>query len=380
MAVLAASALGEGSTAVGDAVRRAVEGLEGAAPALVLLFPDAEEPLEDAVSAATAAAPGCPIAGMTSRGVISAAGDGAGGCSATAFGPDVLVGVGMAQEASRDPREAGRIAAQKAAAGLELLPDHSVLLLFVDPMSGDEAAAIDGAYSVVGPHVPLAGGGANGARPGLIADGRSASDAVVAVALCYSAPVAVGVAHGCRPTGEPAIATRTEGRALRELNGRPAEDVYLEELDSAGKVFDDPSFEAFAVLHPLAQPEMRGHLRLRHVHGRAQGGGLACATPIPPNAAVWFTEQTSETIVESAREAVAETLARLPGPPRAGLVFDCAARRKALGEKVGEENGALREAFGHLPSMAGLYTRGEVRRVRGAKGDRNHAVVVVAFA
>jgi hypothetical protein len=27
----------------------------------------------------------------------------------------------------------------------------------------------------------------------------------------------------------------------------------------------------------------------------------------------------------------------------------------------------------------GLYTHGEVARLRGAKGDRNHAVVTVAF-
>jgi hypothetical protein len=30
--------------------------------------------------------------------------------------------------------------------------------------------------------------------------------------------------------------------------------------------------------------------------------------------------------------------------------------------------------------FVGLYTRGEVARVRGASGDLNHALVVVAFA
>ncbi len=134
------------------------------------------------------------------------------------------------------------------------------------------------------------------------------------------------------------------------------------------------------MLHPLGQPELRGQLRLRHVHGRASEGGLACATPIPPNAAVWFTEQTTETIVESARRAVGETLEQLPGAPRAGLVCDCAARRKALGDHVSEETRALRAAFGEEAPIGGLYTRGEVGRVRGAKGDRNHAIVVVAFA
>jgi hypothetical protein len=37
-------------------------------------------------------------------------------------------------------------------------------------------------------------------------------------------------------------------------------------------------------------------------------------------------------------------------------------------------------AFGSdAPQIAGLWTRGEVGRVRGPLGDRNHAIVVVAF-
>jgi len=65
-------------------------------------------------------------------------------------------------------------------------------------------------------------------------------------------------------------------------------------------------------------------------------------------------------------------------------VFDCAGRRQALsGEPDGlaREVGALVSALGPAaPPIAGLYTRGEVARVRGAKGDENYAVVVVTFA
>ena len=70
----------------------------------------------------------------------------------------------------------------------------------------------------------------------------------------------------------------------------------------------------------------------------------------------------------------------LEGAPSAALVFDCAARKRALGASLPEEAGALVSAFGDVPALSGLYTRGEVGRTRGAKGDRNHAAVVVAFA
>jgi hypothetical protein len=362
------------------AVEEAVAGLAGERPALVLMFPEAGSATPEALAGAAAAAPGCPVAGMTSDGVLAAGGVQVGGCAALAFGPGVSVGVGVARHASRDLEAAGRAAVAEAAAGIELRPGHAVVLLFLDPMSGDEAAGIDGAYAVAGARVPLAGGGANGTSPAVIAEGVAWRDAVVAVAIASPAPIAVAVAHGCRPCAEPAIATRTEGRAVRELNGRPAEAVYLEGIGFEGPALDDGAFEALAVLHPLAQPELRGLLRLRHVKGRAEDGGLACATHIPPNAAIWFTEQTPETIVASAGEAVREALALLPDPPRVGLIFDCAARKRALGTALAEEAATLASAFGDVPALTGLYTRGEVGRTQGAKGDRNHAVVVVGFA
>lgn len=376
--MLAASAWADGSAGPLEAVGRAVAGLDGDAPSLVLLFPDSGVPAAEALRLARSAAPGLRLAGMTSDGVISSAGAHSTGCVATAFGSELSVGVGLARNASLDARVAGRDAAERALAGLDPRPGHTVLLLFVDPLSADEALAIDGAYSIAGGRIPLAGGGANGPAPALFADDVACTDSVVAVAMVSPAPIAVSVADGCRPRADPAIATRTEGRALRELNGLPAEEVYLEGLGWSGVPLDDEDFEALAILHPLGQSELRGEVRLRHVTGRAEGGGLACATPIPPNAAVWFTEQTPETIIDSATDAVDDMLELLPGPPRAGLVFDCAARKRALGPSLSEEAAALSVALGDVP-LTGLYTRGEVGRTRGAKGDRNHAVVVVGF-
>jgi hypothetical protein len=66
--------------------------------------------------------------------------------------------------------------------------------------------------------------------------------------------------------------------------------------------------------------------------------------------------------------------------PKAALVFDCAGRRRALREGIPEEVEGITTALGDpTPPLVGLYTHGEVARLRGAKGDRNHAVVTVAF-
>jgi hypothetical protein len=51
-----------------------------------------------------------------------------------------------------------------------------------------------------------------------------------------------------------------------------------------------------------------------------------------------------------------------------------------MGGALESEVEALIAGLGTGTPVAGLYTRGEVGRTRGAKGDLNHAVVVVAFA
>lgn len=356
----------------------------GPRPSLVLLFSDGLDATV-AIDGALAAAGSAPVAGMTASGVITAAGPLDGGASALAFGRDVAAAVGMAEDASSDPRAAGRQAARAALRDVELRPGHGLLALFIDTSSGDQSEVIAGAYEVAGPDVPLVGGAAGGPHPAQLAHGSAGRDRVVAVVIGSPRPVGVGIAHGCSPRAVPAIVTRAEGRRLLKINGRNAEAVYLEKLGvAAADVPDDAAFQALATVHPLAQPELRGDVRLRHVLGRDGAGALECATAIPPNAAIEFSAQTEEAIVRSTFHAVSDALRPLGGAPaRAALVFDCAGRRRALGgggRALEGEVGALTSSFGPSPPpLAGLYTRGEVGRVRGAKGDRNHAVVVAAF-
>ena len=374
----AGSALG--AEAPFQAIREAIAGLDGREAALVVYFAGASIDPQAAVEQAVEAAPGTRLAGMTSVGEITQGGATSAGCCALAFANSFEIGVGVGQQASLDPRAAGRAAASAAFAQLDHRVGYPLLLLLLDAASGDQSHTIRGAYEVTGGRVPLAGGGANGGEAAQFADDRAYHDAVVAVGIVSPAPIGIGVAHGCVPCAVPSIVTQSVGRTLIEIDGRPAEDVYLEKLGQTGPRLTDEAFEKFAVLHPLVQLEVTGSVRLRHVHGRATGGGLACATHIPPTAAVGFAEQEPATIVDSARRAAGDAVRSLPHPPRAALVFDCAARRSALGEALDSEVDALVSSLGTTTPVAGLYTRGEVGRTRGAKGDLNHAVVVVAFA
>ena len=93
-----------------------------------------------------------------------------------------------------------------------------------------------------------------------------------------------------------------------------------------------------------------------------------------------FGEQSPQGVRSSALAALRDALAPLQGGARAALVFDCAARRSVLGIDPQTEVDVLTSALGSDRPLVGLYTRGEVARTRGASGDLNHAVVIVAFA
>src|SRR5262249_11087351 len=155
----------------------------------------------------------------------------------------------------------------------------------------------------------------------------------------------------------------------------------LEKVGIDDVPLSEREFEAIAMSHPLAQPELRGDIRPRYVRGRAPGGGLICATSIEANAPIDVCEQKPEATVRSAIASVGQVLGRLSGPAEPALVVGGAARRERFGNPLGSsEVDSIISSFGvSPPALAGVYTRGEIGRLRGAKGDRNFSLVVVAF-
>jgi hypothetical protein len=377
---VAASASAEGRDSCAEAVERAVAGL-GRDPGLVLIFTAGDIDPDAVARQAQAAAGGAQVAGMTGTAAVGPRRPLKTGCSAIAFSSSFSTGVSAVE--AQDPRAAGREATAEALAGIDDAP-HAAVLLFVDSESGDQAEVVAGAYAVAGGRIPLAGGAAGGPTRSRFADGRALSSGVVAVAVGATSPIGIGIAHGCVAHGAPSIVTQSEGPNVVRLDGRPAEAVYLEKLGVDGDVGDE-AFEKLAMVHPLAEPDLSGGLRPRHVRARAAGGVLVCATSIEENAAVVVCDQTPETIVHSARTAVEDAVSQLEGPAEAAVTFDCAARSVWFEGPVAaglarRELNALAAAFREpAPSLAGVYTRGEIGRSRGAKGDRNHSVIVAAF-
>jgi hypothetical protein len=375
---IAAATAASGPDAVGEACREAVSGLPGD-PGLVLAFTSGERDWEHDAKEMAEAAAGAESAGMTGKGLFGPDGPMDEGCVAIAFGSQVSAGISVAEDASGDLRTAGNTCTAEA---LERLGGQAdLVLLFIDSTRGDIADTVSGAYEAAGPAVPLAGGAAGGAGKRHFHNGRETTDSIVAVAVRSERPVGLGNAQTCKTRGTPSILTRSSGQLVEEIDGRRAEEVYLEQLGFAGVAFDDEEFETMAITHPIAQPELHGDFRLRHVLGRTGDGGIILGTGIPESAVIEFTELDFDELLASGASSVHSAIGALGGAdPKAALVFDCAGRRRALREGIPREVEAITAALGDpTPPSVGLYTHGEVARLRGAKGDRNHAVVTVAF-
>jgi hypothetical protein len=375
---IAAATSASGPDAVGRACREAVEGLQGD-PGLVLAFTSGDRDFERDATEMAEAAGGASSAGMTGKGLFGPEGPMDEGCVAMAFGSHLSAAVAASQEASGDLRIAGQVCTAKALE--ELGTDADLVLLFIDSTRGDIADTVSGAYEAAGPAVPLAGGAAGGAEKRHFHDGSASSDSVVAVAIHSERPLGLGNKQTCKTRGTPSILTRSNGQLVEEIDGRPAEEVYLEQLGFAGLAFNDEEFETMAITHPIAQPELHGDFRLRHVLGRTDEGGIVLGTGIPESAVIEFTELDFDELLTSGAASVHDAIGAIGGgEPKAALVFDCAGRRRALREGIPQEVEAITAALGDpIPPVVGLYTHGEVARLRGAKGDRNHAVVTVAF-
>ena len=266
-----ATAIGPGS--VGKACRAAVDEL-GTDPGLLLAFASGELDQDAAAAAVTEAAGAAPSAGLTGNGLLTPEGQIEEGCVAMALG-QVKAAVGVAVDARHDLRTAGRKATDAALAELSREPD--IVLMFIDSSHGDIADTIAGAYDAAGPrsHSPAA-------PPAARASGTTTTARRPATASSRSRSPPTPYRDRRDPdrkvTGAPAIVTRSEGQRIIEIDGRPAQDVYLEQIGFAGIPLEDEEFAALSMTHPISQPELHGDRRLRHVLGRNDDGELIVGT------------------------------------------------------------------------------------------------------
>lgn len=275
----------------------------------------------------------------------------------------------FALESSRPPRLITGLGDEDFRVDLEAGGAEGALVL-VDGLTTRPARFLAELYRFRGVGTHFFGGGAGSANlrpmPVLFTPEGVYQDAALLVE--FDGPCQLGVAHGFELVHGPLLTTRTDGCVVREINWRPALDVYAEVLqDRCGVTVTPGNFAAAAQAFPLGLTRDKGDPVLRDPIACTPDGGLVCVGEVPEHASFGIYRGDADGLIAAAGSAVDAGVGA--GGARIGFVADCISRSVLLGEGFDAELAAIRSRFAAgLPGarVIGALTLGEISSV----GDR----------
>jgi hypothetical protein len=322
---------------------------------------------------------GCTGSGEIVNGQYMGFGAGVGVLALTA-GP-YRYGVASASNIRGDLDQAGQTIARSSRAEAGTSP-HAAVVLLVDCLAGDLQQLFQGVYRITGPKATIVGGAAGDelkfVRTFVFHNDKVIEAGVVALWVASDKPLQVVTRHGWGPIGVPLLVTRAEGTQIIELGGRPAADVYEEQLGLVPGQLTADKFWGTSVHHPFGLLQSDGSSIIRVARSKTEQGALRIQGCVPPaGSAVQVMSGTADTLLGVAWD-VASTA--LNANPQAGvlLTFSCAARANIFGERTPEEARRLQAVAGDIPTF-GFYCCGEFARTAGVLGTHNATLTALAL-
>ena len=155
----------------------------------------------------------------------------------------------------------------------------------------------------------------------------------------------VGVRHGWEPLGLPMKVTKAEGAVLKELDNQPALKIYEDYFGKEAEELIKEPIARMAYTYPLGMSvEGSPELLIRDVVIANEKGEITCAAEIPQGSEIRLMLGDPEKAIQAAKEAAEGAVAQLKGvKPKVVFVFNCMARYKLLGPRIGEEITAIQD-------------------------------------
>ncbi|MEK7103932.1 MAG: FIST N-terminal domain-containing protein, partial [Patescibacteria group bacterium] len=286
--------------------------------------------------------------------------------------PDMEFTIGVGQGTDKNSFEAGKEAAQEAKRKAKT--PFSLFLMFLDGLAENGAAAVRGAQSILGENFPIMGGSAGDdflfKKTYEYYNDQVLTNTVIGVGLSGKFTFGVGVRHGWEPIGLSMRATKSQGGKLIEIDNRPALSIYEDYFGKKAEDLIKEPIARIAYTYPLGMSvEGSPELLLRDVVIANEKGEITCAAEIPEGSEIRLMMGDPEKAIGAAKEAAENALAQLKGSlPKAIFVFNCVARHKLLGLKIGEEIAAIQNVLGKNIPLIGFYTYGELAPLGGILG------------
>ncbi len=218
--------------------------------------------------------------------------------------------------------------------------------------------------------LPVVGGFANsgrGPRRGLLMANGSVHP-MGAVALVLGGPVVFRtvVSQGCRPLGDPAVVTGSDGNTLQQVAGKPALEhlqQVLTGLEPDERRLARSGLHIGIVADEYRAEHTRGDFLIRAVMGvDEEAATVTVGEPVPVGRTVQYQVRDPGAADEDLRELLGD------GPAAGGvLLFSCNGRGRRFFGAPHHDAGVVGELL-KPPAVAGFFAAGEF----GPVGGTNH--------
>ena len=290
--------------------------------------------------------------------------------------PNIKFSVGYGEGVGADSDKAGADTAKAVmdAAGGKI----DLFIMIPEGLTGNGSAIVRGVQSVLGEDFPITGGSAGDdylfKKTWQYYNDKLLTDCVVGVGLSGDFAFGFGVRHGWDPVGLPLEVTKSEGAVLKELDGKPALNIYRDYFGKEAEELIKEPLARMAYTYPLGMSvEGSDELLLRDPVIANDKGEITLAGEIPEGTTVRLMIGDRDKAIAAAKDAAQTALNQLEGKkPQVILMFNCMARNRLLGVRCNEENEGVQGVIGSDAKMIGFYTYGEEGPLMGKKGTKTY--------
>lgn len=341
---------------------------------LVIAFASPSYDFKDVITGIRQVMGAAPLIGCSSAGEFTDGEATSGAVAVTALASDTMeVRLGVGRDLKRNLREAvgGALSGFQGSSEAAMRRGHlgRTIILLTDGLAGRAEELIDELMTQTAMQYQLFGGAAgDDARfkeTFVFCNDEILTGGFVCAEVLTEKPMGIGISHGWRPASRPLRVTAADGAVLRELNGRPAWELYEEYAATLGTRVSEDQASSFMMDHLLGVVSACERYKLRVPLAKAEDGSLFCAAEVPDGALVRIMEAEKTSIIQSGGKAVELAKRGCEDERIAGaLVFECVATRLKLGAQFRQEVESMTQSLGAAPLM-GCNSYGQLARVKG---------------
>jgi small ligand-binding sensory domain FIST len=183
------------------------------------------------------------------------------------------------------------------------------------------------------------------------------------VAFAGGVGIATGLTQGCTPIGAKHEITECQDNIAIRLDGRPALDVFNEEVGEV--IARDPARAGGYIMagFPIRGSDTGDYLVRQILGVDTRHRLVAIGEALEPGATLHFCRRDNRSAYEDLVRMLRDLRGRCPGAPRGGVYYSCLGRGQHMFGPHSEELNIVRQELGEFP-LVGFFANGEISHNR----------------